>query len=131
MRHVTAEQFLRGAEENVSVAADLLRQGHICIAISRIYYAMFYVASALLLHRGLTFKKHSAVVGAYGLHFARTAELDPRFHDALNIAFTERNAADYELASRLTHQAAEEQLAIAREFIEAARDYLAADQQSD
>lgn len=41
---------------------------------------MFYVASALLTRKGRSFRKHSAVQAAFGEHFARTGELDPKYH---------------------------------------------------
>lgn len=34
----------------------------------------------MLLTKGLTFSKHSAVVAAYGKEFAKTGLLDPKFH---------------------------------------------------
>lgn len=37
-------------------------------AVSRAYYAMFYLASAILLKKGLNFSKHQAVVAAFGSH---------------------------------------------------------------
>jgi hypothetical protein len=41
-------------------------------SVARSYYAMFYVAEALLLGRGLSFSRHSAVIAAFGLHFTKT-----------------------------------------------------------
>jgi uncharacterized protein (UPF0332 family) len=35
------------------------------------------------------------VISAYGQHFARTKVLDPRFHQALLSAFSQRQIADY------------------------------------
>ena len=42
------------------------------IAAGRAYYAMFYIAEALLNEKGLKFNKHSAVHAAFGEHFAKT-----------------------------------------------------------
>ncbi len=49
---------------------------------------MFYVAEALLVARKLTCSSHRAVISAYGQYFAKTNELDPRFHQALLSAFS-------------------------------------------
>ncbi len=50
-----AEQFIRSAQ--------LLRQhGDFASAISRLYYAMFYCAEALLLSKGLSYSKHGSVL---------------------------------------------------------------------
>jgi uncharacterized protein (UPF0332 family) len=57
---------LEKATENVR-AAHLLQQNDFGnIAASRAYYAMFYVAEALLLEIGMVFSGHAAVVSAYG-----------------------------------------------------------------
>ena len=54
------------------MAAQLLNdQGFHDFATSRAYYAMFYVAEALLLGEGLTFSKHSAVIAAFGKSFVK------------------------------------------------------------
>ena len=49
-------------------------------AAGRAYYAMFYVAEALLYEHGLVFREHAAVHAAYGKEFARSGLLDPKFH---------------------------------------------------
>lgn len=41
---------------------------------------MLYIAEAFLLEKGLTFSKHSAVISAFGKHFAKTGELPKDFH---------------------------------------------------
>jgi uncharacterized protein (UPF0332 family) len=56
---------------------------------------MFYVAEALLETKGLAFSSHRAVQAALGEHFAKTGELDPRFHRALLHALQQRQLADY------------------------------------
>ena len=120
----TPEDYLALADEDIVVATSLLRDGHIRSAVSRSYYAMFYTATALLYHKDLAFKKHSAVIAGFGEHFAAPGLLDRRYHAALRKAFDLRQRADYELAARLSSDEAEEQLAIAREFVQAAREYL-------
>lgn len=119
------------ADENLEVASGLVARGHIRIAVSRIYYAMFYAATALLAARGLEYSKHGAVIGAFGREFAKTGELPAQYHGWLGNAFELRSAADYEIASRFTHDNAREYVDRAREFIQAAHEYLAAQQQSD
>ncbi|MBI4830274.1 MAG: HEPN domain-containing protein [Candidatus Lindowbacteria bacterium] len=47
------------ARESLDAAKLLESQGYLDFAVSRAYYAMFYVAEAFLLGEGLTFSKHS------------------------------------------------------------------------
>ena len=49
-------------------------------AVSRAYYAMFYVAEALLLGQGLSFSKHSAVLAAFGKRLTKPGIVSPEFH---------------------------------------------------
>jgi uncharacterized protein (UPF0332 family) len=63
-------------------------------AVSRLYYAMFHTAQALLETLGQTFSSHRAVISAYGQNFAKTGILDPQFHKALVDAFNQRQLGD-------------------------------------
>ena len=66
------------------------------IAASRAYYCMFYVAQALLLDRGLSFSKHSAVVAAFAKHFTQTGQVEQEYHRNLKRAQVMRGTADYD-----------------------------------
>ena len=65
------------ATESLDIARLLVSISHFAVAASRAYYAMFYLAETLLLTKGLTYSSHAAVIGAFGLHFAK-AGLAPR-----------------------------------------------------
>ena len=76
----STEQLLDKASRAIEAAKVLVRENSSDFAAGRAYYGMFYVAEALLNERGQHFRKHSAVHGAYGEYFAKTAVLDPKFH---------------------------------------------------
>jgi uncharacterized protein (UPF0332 family) len=117
---MTAEQtaLLRKAETSLQAAKLLATEGYYDIAVSRAYYTMFYVAQALLLQDGLAFSKHSAVIAAFGQHFARTGRVPVEFHRYLIEAGEQRNTGDYDLEPNLTLADAERQLTRATQFIE-------------
>jgi uncharacterized protein (UPF0332 family) len=94
------------------------------IAAGRAYSAMFYVAEALLEAKGLEFGQHGQVIGAYGLHFAKTKELDPKFHRWLADAFDVRVTGDYDVDESISAQIVTTLINQAREFLEAAQEYL-------
>jgi len=71
-----AERYIRSAQ---LLAAD----GDFDSAASRLYYAMFYIAEALLEAKGLSFSSHKAVISAFGQQFAKVQLLESRFHQAL------------------------------------------------
>ncbi|MBI4358648.1 MAG: HEPN domain-containing protein [Candidatus Omnitrophica bacterium] len=65
------QKLLIKAQESIKTAEVLLRENQTAFAASRAYYAMFYVAEALLYEKGLTFKKHGGVHSAFGEHFTK------------------------------------------------------------
>ncbi|MDP2976730.1 MAG: HEPN domain-containing protein [Anaerolineales bacterium] len=75
------EELLERARQSQKAAAKLLHSGFTNFAASRAYYAMFYVAQALLLSKGLSFSSHSAVIAAFGKEFAKTNTMNPDFTD--------------------------------------------------
>lgn len=112
-----AEQFIRSAK----VLTDI---GDFDSATSRLYYAMFFVAEALLNQLGLAYSSHQAVMSAYGQYFAKTQQLDPRFHRILLDAFAKRQLGDYAIYSGLDQVDVENLLPDAIEFLAAARQWL-------
>ncbi len=112
------------AQENISAAQLLLQEGHEEIAASRAYYAMFYVAEALLFSKGIAYNSHSAVIAGYGKEFAKTNLLPPEFHWYLLDAFETRQISDYDIDIDLSQDKAAEIIERARLFLKAAGEYL-------
>lgn len=123
MKSDTAK-LLEKAGRAIQAAEVLLGRGDAEFAAGRAYYAMFYVAEALLLERDLKFQKHGGVHGAFGEHFARTGLLDVRFHRWLLDAFDRRIQADYGLDALVTIEEAQMMLDQASEFLRESRGLL-------
>lgn len=119
-----ARRRLEKAERAIRATEVLMGAGHWDFAAGRVYYAMFYVAEALLSTRGPRFTKHGAVHAAYGQHFARTRVLDPKYHRWLLNSFDVRSEADYGQETDITQSQVETMLVRAREFLAAARAHL-------
>jgi uncharacterized protein (UPF0332 family) len=118
------EALIAKAKDSLDAARGLLRDGHPDFAASRAYYAMFYVAGALLATRGRSYSKHSAVIVAFGREYAKPGTMDARFHRWLIAAQNLRNVADYGTGMNVSREQAESVCAWAEEFIEAAEAYL-------
>lgn len=73
-------RYLKKAGHALEVAEDLLESGHIPDAASKIYYAMYYAAQALLKANGIDVIKHSAVESAFGYYFAKPGRIDSNPH---------------------------------------------------
>jgi len=89
-----AAELIKKAKESVSAAELLISQGYNDFAVSRAYYAMFYVAEACLSSLGQSFSSHSAVHSAFGREFAKQGRLDPKFHRWLLDARDMRNVGE-------------------------------------
>ncbi len=91
---------------------------------SRLYYAMFYCAEALLFSKGLTFSSHHAVISALGQHFAKTNEIPVEMHRWLIDAFEKRQAGDYETVSGLEEEDIKVLQPHAEQFVSWTEEYL-------
>jgi uncharacterized protein (UPF0332 family) len=109
------------AAESLDAAEALLERGYPGFSASRAYYGMFYAAEALLLEKGLTFSKHSAVIAAFGEHFAKTNKMDQKYHRYLIEGYEQRQIGDYEALEKITPSAAMALIERGREFVAAAK----------
>jgi uncharacterized protein (UPF0332 family) len=76
-------------------AAELLRDaGLYNDALNRLYYALYHTVTALLLTTGVEPRRHRALPGLLGTHFA--ASLSPTDLAVVARAATWRDLADYE-----------------------------------
>ena len=90
------QAMLVKARRYLSSANILQQQGDYDSAISRLYYAMFYAAEALLFSKGLTFSSHRGVLSAFAQHFIKPKILPPEMHQWLRDGFEKRQISDYE-----------------------------------
>ncbi len=119
------QALLEKAARSFETAEVILKSGAPDFAASRAYYGCFYIAEALLFSRGEKFSSHRQVISQYGFIFARTDELDRRFHQLLLRAFKIRQYADYQVEVPVEEEEAMDLIQGGREFLKAASDYLA------
>jgi uncharacterized protein (UPF0332 family) len=106
---MTPEQqaLLDKAKRSLDAAQSLIQQGFYDFAVSRAYYAMFYVAEALLDQEGLAFSSNAAVISAFGQYLARPGKVPTDFHRQLIDAQAQRTRADYDPQPNLSQTDAE------------------------
>ena len=119
-----SRKLLDKALDAIEASEGLLEMNKPEIAAGRAYYAMFYIAEALLHERDLQFNTHGQVIAAYGKEFAKTKELDPKFHKWLRAAFDTRISGDYDVDTGISAQIVTTLNNQAREFLQAAREKL-------
>jgi uncharacterized protein (UPF0332 family) len=119
-----SQQLLEKAQRSIEAGQDLLVKGHLEFATGRAYYAMFYIAEALLNEKGLRFSKHGGVHGAFGEHYVKTGLFDAKYHRWLLDSFDQRIMGDYNVAFELTLEEVSVLIDQAIEFLEEARRFL-------
>ena len=112
-----AEKFLNTAER----ASDI---GDYDSCVSRSYYAMFFMAEAVLLTKGLSASSHKGVVSLFGEHFTKTGIFERNLGKALNDAYDKRLIGDYGIGFAVTEEEAKELLETAWDFAQKLRDHL-------
>jgi uncharacterized protein (UPF0332 family) len=121
-----ARKLLDKALDAIEAAELLTNMGKAEIAAGRAYYAMFYTAEALLFNQfDLKLNQHGQVIAAYGKHFAKTKQLDPKYHRWLRDGFEKRISGDYGVDTGIEEDVATDMINQARDFLEAAQKYLA------
>jgi uncharacterized protein (UPF0332 family) len=121
----SSEQLLLNAEETLNAAQVLLNEEYLRDAVNRAYYAVFYIAEALLNEKDLRFKKHGAVHGAFARHYIKTGLFDAKYHKLLLLAFGRRMLGDYDEVVQFKSDEVKETITEAWDFLQAAKDYLA------
>ena len=91
---------------------------------SRGYYAMFSMAEAILLTKGLIASSHRGVISLFGEHFAKTGILARYLGKALNDAYDKRLIGDYGVDRTVTKKEVEDLLDAAQDFVRQVKEYL-------
>jgi len=113
------------ALDAIEAAEALLNVDKAEFAAGRAYYAMFYVAEALLYNElDLKFSQHGQVIAAYGKNFAKTQTLDPKFHRWMRDGFDKRITGDYGVDTGIEDDIVATMINQAQEFLLAAQKYL-------
>jgi uncharacterized protein (UPF0332 family) len=113
------------AQESLASAQREIAAGAYTFAVNRLYYAAFYGASAALLERQRSFRKHSGVRAAFHREFIKTGRLNMewgRFYDRL---FEDRQEGDYVALIAFDQEYVQAQMIRCSQFLEHLRPLLA------
>ena len=118
------KKLLDKAEHAMEVAERLKKDGYPSDSASKVYYAMFYAAQALLKTEGVDVVKHSAVESAIGYYFAKTGCLAPKFHRMLIDARKIREIADYDIDEEIVEPVATLKIEEGNAFVTAIKELI-------
>ena len=63
--------------------------------VNRLYYACFYVVSALLIQQGLSSSKHAGIRSLFNRHYVKTGKVSKEMAQIYNDLFERRQESDY------------------------------------
>jgi uncharacterized protein (UPF0332 family) len=112
------------AEKFLITAEQALRIEDYDSCASRCYYAMFFMAEAVLLTKNLTASSHKGVISLFGEYFVKTKILERNLGKALNDAYDKRLVGDYGVGFTVTDEEAEDLLETAQDFVQKLKNYL-------
>ena len=83
------------AKETLQDGKILLEAKRFSSAVNRIYYALFYAVTALLLTKGLSSAKHGGVMALFNEHFVKTGKIPVESGRFYSRMFEFRQKSDY------------------------------------
>ena len=90
------EYRIQKAWKSFQEATDNAHLGHWTLAASRLYYAAYYMASALLVDRGIIARSHSGVIHIIGAEFVKKELLPKEDGRLISRLFNMRQSGDYD-----------------------------------
>ena len=87
---------MQKAYNTVTEAEDNAKSGHWTLAANRLYYALYYAASALLLSQGFIAHTHAGVIRIIGLEFVVKGILTKEDGRLFSLLFEMRQGGDYD-----------------------------------
>lgn len=106
------------AEEALASAGLELASEHLSFAVNRLYYACFYVVTALLLQDGKRYSKHSAVKSEFGRSYVKTGRVDADWYRMYQELFDARQQGDYIPTVVFDKSVVESQLQRTKQFVD-------------
>jgi len=116
--------FMEKAEKFLTTAEHTLNIGDYDSCVSRSYYAMFFMAEAVLLTKNLSASSHKGVISLFGEHFVKTGIFDREMGKALNDAYDKRLIGDYGVGFIVTEEEARDLLEASQNFVQKLKNYL-------
>lgn len=112
------QDLLNKAQESLNAAKLLKDNNYFDYAVSRAYYAMFYIAEAYLEGESQQFSSHAAVISSFGRNFAKSGKVPKEFHRFLIDAQALRQTSDYGKFQTISEQQAQQQIINAEKIID-------------
>ena len=121
---IEIKSLLERAGKYLHSAKILIKEKDYESAVSRVYYAMFYMVEAVLLTKNLSFSSHKGAISAFGEQFIKTGIFPKGMSRNLNDAFEKRQIGEYEYTFVIPEKDAKNVLKYGNEFVKTIEEYL-------
>jgi uncharacterized protein (UPF0332 family) len=118
------DDLLRKANRFLRTAELALDDGDYDSCVSRCYYAMFFMAEAILFSKGMRASSHKGVIKLFGEHFVKTGIVEAEFGKMLKRAYDSRQKGDYAIGFAVSEKEARESLERAKSFVSKVMSYI-------
>ena len=95
-RNALIEHRIKKAMDTIDEVDFLIRNNKLHLAVSRIYYGMFYVISAVALKFNFNTSKHQQLIGWFNKEFIASGKIDRRYGKIIHNAYKNRSSGDYD-----------------------------------
>ena len=106
------------AKETIKEVPVLMEQGFYRTSANRMYYACYYIVSALLLQRGYDTRTHNGIITLFSLKFVKTNIVGIEEGRLYRSLFELRQTGDYDELVFIDKEDIEMRLTPAEKFIE-------------
>lgn len=84
------------SKQAINDAEFLINHDKLRIAVNRIYYAIFYILSALALEHNFSTSKHLPLIGWFNKNFIKAGLVQKKYSNIVYLAYDKRSKGDYD-----------------------------------
>jgi uncharacterized protein (UPF0332 family) len=100
--------YIEKAKNTEKALPNLLANNQLFAAVNRIYYAIFYMLSALALQHQFSTSKHTQLLGWFNKNFVKTQKIERKYGKYIQDAFEMRMKGDYEVLANFSENEVQE-----------------------
>ena len=88
------------ANKTLDEVRFLIDNKYYSLALTRVYYGMYYILSALALKNQFTTSNHSQLIGWFNKNFVKDKKIDRKIGKMIYVAFEQRMKSDYDVLNK-------------------------------
>ncbi|MCL1933191.1 MAG: HEPN domain-containing protein [Candidatus Azobacteroides sp.] len=116
-KKVLIDLKIERANETIKEVPYLLEQGFYRTAINRMYYACYYIVTALLMQKNFEARTHKGIIALFSMYFIKTGILSEEVGKLYRSLFELRQTGDYDELKDINREDVVSRLEPAKQFI--------------